>query len=86
MRILGLHTIALMFGLLIAACTSIPQLAQKPSDQERAEPTLEVRTNTHLRLLTEHTSTEHTSTEQISKATHPSLEASDVPATGQRKP
>jgi hypothetical protein len=67
MRILGLHTIALMFGVLIATCTNITHLAQNPNGPQPVkstlESTLEARSNTSPKPPTKDTS----------KAKHPSL-------------
>jgi hypothetical protein len=63
MCILGLHTIALMFGVLIAACTNITHLDQKPTGPQPAKPTPEARSNTNPRLATN----------DFSKANHSSL-------------
>jgi PA14 domain/Cellulase (glycosyl hydrolase family 5) len=54
MRILELHTIALTFGLFIAACNSVTQPAQEPVDQQPAEPKLEASANTNPGLLAEY--------------------------------
>jgi hypothetical protein len=76
MRILGLHTIALMFGVLIAACTNITQVAQNPSGPQLAEPTLEARSNSNPRLATH----------VFKKANHSSLEANNLDALRLKKP